>query len=470
MARVNYSTGNLMLAATDFQVAGVGNALQLSRTYNSLDAPWGKVSQRWWQGYERYLQILDGEGKVVLYDATGGSVTFTEKADGTFATPEGYRLDLAKKSDGTYAITDRDSGSKDSYGATGTLTKVSDRNGGDIRVEQHDEGAEHKGFKLTDERSGRTVDLVKTDASQWQAQDNAGRTVVYDLNEAGDLAKTTDPEGKATAFGYDSDRRLTKITTPEGRVTVFTYDSVNRVTSMKRATDFDASGETGPIYTYAYSADAPGKAGATTVTDPAGSATQYSHAADGEITKVTDAHGKTRERTYDANRNVETATDAMGAGSDPANVTAYGWDARSNPTSLKLPTGATSALTAYQTIAGADVPGKISNADGVEVSYSYDKAGNTTKETVSGAEGGTRSFTYNPAGTEELERVTGVTVVAVDVDNGTVAVTEAVPVWKPPNCSDASQFPSGDGDGFETTAIHRPPVTVIARIDGVLAS
>jgi RHS repeat-associated protein len=395
VARVNYSTGNLMLAATDLQVSGVGKSLQLSRTYNSLDAPWGKVSQRWWQGYERYLQVLDAENKVVLYDATGGAVAFTKAADGSYSTPKGYRLDFKKSANGEYTVTERGSGMKDTYSAAGTLVKVSDRNGGDITVEQHDAGAEHKGFKLTDARSGRTIDLAKTEASQWQAKDNAGRTVVYDLNPAGDLVKTTDTEGKATAFGYDADRRLTKITTPEGRVTVFTYDAQNRVTSMKRATGFNASGETGPTHTYTYTAGE-GQAGTTAVADPAGNTTKYEHKADGEITKVTDALGRNRERTYDANLNLQTAADAMGAGSDPANVTAYGWDTRSNPASLKLPTGATAALTGYQTIAGADVPGKVTSADGVEVSYDYDTAGNTTKETVAGADGGTRTFAYNP--------------------------------------------------------------------------
>ncbi|WP_018532164.1 DUF6531 domain-containing protein [Streptomyces sp. HmicA12] len=71
---VDFSTGNLMLTATDFSIAGVGQNLTLARTYNSLDAPWGKVSQRWWQQYERYLQISDSE--VVLYDASGDSLGF----------------------------------------------------------------------------------------------------------------------------------------------------------------------------------------------------------------------------------------------------------------------------------------------------------------------------------------------------------------------------------------------------------
>lgn len=36
VGRIDYSTGNLMLAATDFDIAGVGQKLQLTRTYNSL--------------------------------------------------------------------------------------------------------------------------------------------------------------------------------------------------------------------------------------------------------------------------------------------------------------------------------------------------------------------------------------------------------------------------------------------------
>ncbi len=230
----------------------MGQKLRLARTYNSLDAPWGKVSQRWWQEYERYLDLYANE--VVLFDATGDAASFTKKADGTFTTPKGYSKDLAKNADGTYTLTDRKSGTKDTYDQYGTLTKVTDRNEGAITVTQHDEGDEHKGFKLTESRSGRWVDLVKTYPNQWQAKDHTGRTAVFDLNAAGDLAKTTDTEGKATVFGYDSSRRLTKITTPEGRVTVFTYDAENRVTSMLRATELNGSGHTGPTWTYAYSA------------------------------------------------------------------------------------------------------------------------------------------------------------------------------------------------------------------------
>ncbi|SES18892.1 RHS repeat-associated core domain-containing protein [Streptomyces qinglanensis] len=392
VARVNYSTGNLMLAATDFDISGVGRRLQLTRTYNSLDAPWGRMSQRWWQGYERYLHLADDE--VVLYGKTGESLRFAKDGD-AYTTPKGYSEDLEKNSDGTYTLTDRKSGVKDTYNEYGSLTKITDRNHGEITVAQHDEDGENKGFKLTGKRSGRWIDLVKTDASQWQAKDHTGRTAVFDLNSAGDLAKTTDTEGKTTTFGYDSSRRLTRITTPEGRVTVFTYDDRNRVTSMLRATHFNGDEHAGPTYRYSYTADAPDKAGTTTVTDPLGDATEYEHNSDGEVSEVTDPLGHHRSRTYDANRNLATATDAMGTGGNPGNVTAYGWDGRNNPTSATLPTGATSSLTGYQTIAGADLPGTVEMPDGQETEYSYDTKGNTTSVAVSGDGGGERTMDYN---------------------------------------------------------------------------
>ncbi|MFF8278858.1 RHS repeat-associated core domain-containing protein [Streptomyces lateritius] len=395
VARINLSNGNLMLAATDFEVAGVGQKLRLARTYNSLDAPYGKVSQRWWQEYERYLHVFTNS--VVVYDATGDTVNFTVNADGTFTTPKGYSKDLKKNADGTYTLTNRKSGVKDTYDANGTLTKVTDRNKGQITVEQHDGGTEHKGFKLTETRSGRWIDLLKTYPNQWQAKDHTGRTAVYDLDGGGNLSRTTDTEGKTTLYAFDGSGRIAKITTPEGRVTTFSYDAQNRVTSMLRATQTGASGHTGPTYTYTYTGAAPSDAGTTTVTDPEQHATKYEHDATGKVTKVTDALGHSRSRTFDANNNVQTTTDAMGVGGVGGNVTTYGWDGRNNPTSARLPTGATASVSGYQTLSGADLPGSATTADGEKTDYTYDAAGNTTSVAVTGTGGGSQTFDHNPA-------------------------------------------------------------------------
>ncbi|MEU2913757.1 RHS repeat-associated core domain-containing protein [Streptomyces massasporeus] len=394
VARVNLSNGNLMLAATDFDIAGVGRKLQLTRTYNSLEVPWGKVSQRWWQAYERYLQ--SGDGEVIVHDATGDALRFKQTSTGGYTTPTGYSKDLKKNADGTYTLTDRKSGSKDTYDENGTLTKVTDKNDGTITVAQHDEGGEHKGFKLTETRSGRWIDLVKTNASQWQAKDHTGRTAVFDLDPAGNLAKVTDTDGKATAYAYDSSRRLTKVTTPEGTVTLFTYDDHNRVTSMQRATESSGGGHTGPTWRYDYTAATPSEAGTTTVTDPEGDETRYAHTADGEVTKVTDPLNHSRHAKY-TNHLVQSAIDAMGTGADGTggNTTTYGWDGRNNAVSQKLPLGATASVTAYQTVAGTDLPNDFTTADGRKDTFTYDTNGNTMSVTTSGTAGGTREYTYN---------------------------------------------------------------------------
>ncbi|MFI2645776.1 RHS repeat-associated core domain-containing protein [Streptomyces sp. NPDC018610] len=389
-AKIDYSTGNLMLTATDFDIAGVGQRLRLARTYNSLDAPWGRVSQRWWQQYERYLSISSSE--VIFYDASGATVRFKKNSDGSFTTPKGYSQDLKKNSDGTYTLTKWKSGAKETYDANGCLTKITDRNHGTITVTQHSDG----GFKLTETRSGRFIDLTKPYPSQWQAKDNTGRTAVYNLDADGNLATTTDTEGKTVTFGYDTSGRISKITTAEGRVTVFTYDDGNRITSMLRATGFNASGSTGPTWTYAYTSDSATAAGKTTATDPELHATQYEHDSDGQVTDVTDHLQRKRSTKFDANHNIDTATDAMGTGTTPGNVTDYGFNSRNNLETVALPTGAKTA-NSWQTIAGGDVPKDSTSPDGEKTAFTYDTAGNTKTVAQTGTGGGNISYDYNPA-------------------------------------------------------------------------
>ncbi|WP_343235726.1 RHS repeat-associated core domain-containing protein [Streptomyces sp. SID10815] len=389
-AKIDYSTGNLMLTATDFDIAAVGKRLQLARTYNSLDAPFGRVAQRWWQQYERYLSLSSSEA--IFYDASGATVRFKKNSDGSFTTPKGYSQDLKKNSDGTYTLTKWKSGAKETYDAAGTLTKVTDRNHGAVTVTQNTGG----GFKLTDTRSGRWIDLNKVSATLWQAKDSTGRTTAYGLDADGNLTTTTDTEGKTTTFGYDTSGRISKITTAEGRVTVFTYDDVNRLTSMLRATGFNASGSTGPTWTYAYTSDSATAAGKTTATDPELHATQYEHDGDGQVTDVTDALTHKRSTKFDANHNIDTATDAMGTGTTPGNVTDYGFNSRNNLETLALPTGG-KTVNSWQTIAGGDVPKDSTNADGEKTSFTYDTVGNTKTVAQTGTGGGSVSYDYNPA-------------------------------------------------------------------------
>ncbi|MER6159536.1 RHS repeat-associated core domain-containing protein [Streptomyces sp. NPDC001868] len=54
-------------------------------------------------------------------------------------------------------------------------------------------------------------------------------------------------------------------------------------------------------------------------------------------------------------------------------------------------------MTAYQTIAGTDLPNDFTSADGRKDSFKYDANGNTMSVTTSGTAGATREYTYNKA-------------------------------------------------------------------------
>ncbi|MFJ3592900.1 RHS repeat-associated core domain-containing protein [Streptomyces sp. NPDC090231] len=385
VARVNYSNGNLMLASTDFDIAGVGQKLRMDSTYNSLEAPSGTPASRWMHNYQQHLDVTSGE--VVLYDHSGASLRF--KASGsTYTTPAGYSKDMAKVSDG-YTVTDRKSGTKEYFNASGVLTKIVDKNAGTQTVAPRADG----GFKVTDGRSGRWVEYSQvTELLKWQVKDSTGRTVVYNFDGYDNLRVITDAAGKQTDMSYDSSGRVWKIITPDGRETVFTYDGSNRVTSMQRRPD---GGKSGPTWTFEYSEGDPAAAGTTTVKDPDQDATIYTHDSKGRVTEVEDPLHHKRSGTFDAQNNVVTAVDAMGEGSTPGNTTTYGWNSRNNPTSAEMPTGATASVSGYQTIAGSDLPGTFKTPDGQESSYKYDTKGNTTSVATTGTEGGQQDFGYN---------------------------------------------------------------------------
>ncbi|MFJ6841543.1 RHS repeat-associated core domain-containing protein [Streptomyces griseoluteus] len=288
-----------------------------------------------------------------------------------------------------------ESGSKDTYNASGNLTAVTDRNGDKITVAQTLASGTVTGFKATDTRSGRWLSLTRgADAQHVSATDNSGRTVAYVTSGAIASATAkmtvTDVTGGSTVYAYDTSGRVNQVTTPEGRVTKFGYDGQNRITSLQRVAPTGTD-----TWTYAYSATTRATAGTTKVTDPNAHTTTYTVDDSGQVTKVVDALTHTRSTSYDANHNQLTAVNAQGTGSQ--NTTTFGWDASDNLTSAKLPTGATTALGAYSTHSGANLPSSLTTPSGKKTSYSYDTSGNlmSSQDTTAGVSNGAKlSYGY----------------------------------------------------------------------------
>ncbi|WP_308455443.1 RHS repeat-associated core domain-containing protein [Streptomyces sp. SM14] len=348
VVRINVSNGNLMLAATDFDVAGVGQNLQLTRTYNSFDAPSGMVSAPWWQGYERYLSTQFADS-VIVYDETGAAVEF-ERDDDALITPDGYSKDLTENDDGSFTLTDRKSGAKEEYSAQGALTEVTERNGGTITVERAGESGEsgEEGFTLTEERSGRWLELAQMDDSRWEASDHSDRTVVYELDGDGNVVSTTDTEGAETGFGYDDDGNLVEAA-PPGPVgaTTYTYDDLGR-----------------PV----------------TVTDGRGVETTYSYDERDRVTEVS-AEELTVEYSYDGDGNITSRTDGTG-------TITYAFDPLSRETVRTLQNGSQTVLT-YT--ADGNVESYTDPAGTTE--YTWDDAGRLAA--LTDPDGGETTYDYN---------------------------------------------------------------------------
>ncbi|GIE25331.1 hypothetical protein Ahu01nite_084330 [Winogradskya humida] len=136
------NNGNYTTDATDAEVAGVGPALEISRSYNSLDT---RRTGAFGQGWASILDTAvterkDAAGAVKTVEVTypnGSEVAFGRNADGTFTPPSGRFAVFTAQTSGTtvtgYTLTDKDA-TKYVFGrsiVTGRfgVTSIADANG-----------------------------------------------------------------------------------------------------------------------------------------------------------------------------------------------------------------------------------------------------------------------------------------------------------------------------------------------------
>ncbi|THA26538.1 hypothetical protein E4198_19305 [Streptomyces sp. RKND-216] len=395
-AQVNVGNGNLLLTLTAFDVAdpGPGGGLKFGHAYNGLNTSWKSST-----GAD-YLVREPNSGAVYVQGPSGTIAVFERDGDDLTPAP-GYRQDLEESSDGkTFTLTDRGSGREttftrpdDDISTAARVSRIEDNNGNATTFAYDGDLT-----RTMTGVSGRKLTFTHQDGRLVKVADHTGREATYDW-DGPDLASFTDTAGATTRFDYDASHRLTKVTTPEGRQTTFTWDT-NRVGSITRVTD-EAEG-TGPTTAFRWVLPQPGSPGegVVRITDPRGEHTLKTVDSRWRTRKTENPLGHERSAEWNADNSVVTATDAMGVGGDPGNATTFGWNNRGAMTSAELPTGATTSLSAYQTISGADLPGTITTPDGEETDYDYDTKGNTLSVAVTGDDGGSREFTYQDSDTD----------------------------------------------------------------------
>lgn len=378
-AKVNVASGSLVLTNTDLDISGTNMNMAVTRTYNSFGGGGDKMfGHKWTASHSNTVRIEEHpDGSFSFYDESGFVSLITKDGndyhtsgdlDATFDDPGYvYRLrfnhDRGQRKQGEKLYFNKVGPEK------GLLHSTVNRNGQGNAMDYASGSATLEGIV---DSQGRRTDFLSFDGGGHvtQMKDQAGnRTANYVYDGAGDLREVVDLEGNTTYYEYDGSHNLTKITDPNGGIIRVTYDGAARVTSITR--ENNGVDET---TTFAYTDPAsPGQDGQTVVTDDNTNTTTYLWDNANRVTRTTNALGQNEDTGYDPNSNVTRIT-------QPGNrVMRMDFDGRNNPRSSKLPTDAESTATYPSAGNVLDYQAdKTTDAQGNEVGYEYDSAGNMT--------------------------------------------------------------------------------------------
>ena len=226
---VNTATGSLLTSVTDLQVAGVGEDLVLTRTYNSADTAAGAFGPGWSSVLDLAVTI-DGPGTTATVRGEDGQrLVFTRgKGNGTWVAPPGARATLTCTAKTCTVV--RYDGTRFEV-AGSQLVSYSDANGQGLRF-THEAGQLRQILVATTDAKKPQVVAVTTESGRVTSlRTPAGRTVSYGYVD-GLLTGVTDVLGKPWSYGH-AGGRLSGITDPDGtsRLAVV-YDGAGRVTSV----------------------------------------------------------------------------------------------------------------------------------------------------------------------------------------------------------------------------------------------
>jgi len=423
----NYKPGRVTSTVTDLIVPSTGLAINIQRTYDSLNAGTvGDFGYGWNLGINVDL-VVDPSGNVTF--TLGGQrrtfylapqappctlagclfpyyfVAFTPEP-GLYGTltdsSPGCPLDIVVPNGSLwecyggsgqynppgYIYTDP-TGTQYSISAGGSLQSITDRNGNGLTITA-------SGITST---TGLNVPFMR---------DNQGR-----------ITQITDPQGNVYLYGYDENGNLASVTYPNTpQPSTYSYTTNHYYLS---GTDFRsnplptvqyyASGETdtegnplagklqsvtdglGETTTYAYDLSTY----TTTITYPQDASGNVGHAtmvydSMGDVLSSTDPLSHTTTNTYNVNQNLLSATDPLG------HTTGYTYDSNGNKTSQTYPaTGASTNTTSYINYNQFSEPTTTVDELGNTTTFNYDA--NYLPQSVTDSGGTVMSTAFNANGT-----------------------------------------------------------------------
>lgn len=353
---VNLNTGNFYLEQEDSSVPGYGEALSITRSYNSRGAGCtGSFGAGFSFAYDE--QLIRKDNKTLLYRRGDGStLEFTLQADGTYASPAGYGMVIEPVEDGTGEITNPTTEEQAEEAADGETVfgtypvyryelKEKTENGG-ICTRSFDSSGLLTQIK---DEKGNTVTLsYGADSLLESITSDSGQTYGFEWKN-GLISAVIRPDGKKLSYAYNSDNELVSYTDALGITLRYEYDDRHRMTAW-----YDGNGDRMVLNEYD---------------------------SQGRVTKQTDGSGGVTELSYQKGQTI--TTDALGQ------KTVYLYDEQYRTKEIRCPDGTqeTFAYTAgNQTASHTDRLGHTT-------AYTYDRQGNLLSETR--FDGAARSYAYD---------------------------------------------------------------------------
>ncbi|HJX92523.1 MAG TPA: RHS repeat-associated core domain-containing protein [Pyrinomonadaceae bacterium] len=395
---VNVTNGNVYLQQTDYRLPGVGEGLEITRTFNSRMKRAGLFGYGWSSILDESISAYDAL-TLRLNMADGRAVYFTRPSTSdpfVPARPLDFHGTLVKNVDNTYTLTYKD-GRVHQFNTDGTLVSYADRN-------------------------NNTVSLTYTAGQPTAITDAAGRTVTIAYDGSGSIGSLSDSAGTIATYTHWFWGILTNVAYPDGSQFTFSgsfdgnyfllssvNDALGNVVeshtydTQGRALTSEVAGNGTEKYTLNYVS-----ATETDVTDALNHVTKYFFDATKGRNVVTSVEGncscggsQIQTWTYDDQLNVVEETDALN------HTTSYTYDTNGNRLTQ---TDATGTIT-YTYNALGDVLTVKDQMNGVWTN-TYDTYGNllTTKDPLNN----TTTLTYDGLG--QLQTI-------IDPRNNTTTLT-----------------------------------------------
>ena len=377
---VNPANGNFVLQGTDIAIPGIGEAVQIARTYNSRKSNFnGIFGFGWITNLE--MNIWDsGSGPLTFVDEDNTRHIFGEKVGGGYEAAGGVYLDLVKNGNGTYTIT-RPDGTQINFNTSGKISSIVDTNGNTTTYTYDTNG---KVTSITDSSAStprKTTIAYGTNGYVSSITNPENQTIAYEYDALGNLTKVTDAENNVTTFNYDADHNLISITNARNVTTTINYDTSDRVTSIDRPITINGTATT--------------------------STTSYSYDTINSITSVTDGEGRRVDYTYNANGNIIQITENPLDAQNKA-VTTFDYDNNNNLTQVIAPNENAvggSAAFVYQYDANGNIT-SVQLPENESMQYTYDTQNNLIKEQDFNSNVSTFDYDQNSNQTETIDPYT----------------------------------------------------------------